>query len=806
MKIVHTSNCKKLLVSSAIGALLISVPGIAMAQSANQGEIIVTATKRATTIQDAPISIAVVTGEFIEDYNIVDLSDLQGFVPNLAVQKTFGNWAVRVRGLGSGVSNIAFDSSVSIFNDGIYCGRSRCLELGYMDAGNVEVARGPQGALFGKSTVAGAISVSSARPTEESKGYLTVGTELEHGGYLVNGAISGPTSDSLRLRLAAQYKDLDGDMDNLFLGTEDHAQQNFAIRASAEWDISPDIELWAKYETGNTDITGNRIQLVAPGALASPNSPNNPATRETVLDDIKYVSTGVGREEFDNSNQTAFTTQLDANIFDGHKLSIIGGHSSLDYENHVDVDGVPEPFLNTRLFEDYSQDSIEARLLSPSGKTIEYIIGAMFHKSDTVTRQHSPFFPGFFKSVGVPGFVVDGRFGAAGAQAVGLDRKFQRETETLSIYGQLSWNPTDQLSVTGDLRYTDEKQEGQASGEHLIFADGFTPTLFPGAPFQANPEFVFRQTRSDDSLDPSIRLLYELNDQINVYAAYSKGSKPGGLKANDGALGTILLAKAAADPNYLQQFAGVPTLARADLVNGVTLAQGNGVFDFEDESANNYEIGTKMILSDGRATLNATAFWTDFENLQTSVFDGATLAFIIGNAASARIKGVELEATYRASDKLSFTASGAYTDAKFKDYEGTQCTIGEDHQQEDPACTSGLGSLSGRRIERAPETEFNIGAAWESDISSNLRFLANVDLYHSGNFFVRQDFDPHGFQESYFKLNGRIGVATADDWQLTLVGRNLTDERTIQHAFAVISEFASVSAGRSIFLEATKKF
>ena len=132
-------------------------------------EIVVTATKRTESLEDVPISISVVSGETIEKYQIVDLQDLQSYVPNLTVQRTFGNWAVRIRGLGSGVTNLAFDSSVSVFNDNIYCGRSRCLETAYMDPGRVEVARGPQGALYGKSTIAGALSVYSARPTEPSK-------------------------------------------------------------------------------------------------------------------------------------------------------------------------------------------------------------------------------------------------------------------------------------------------------------------------------------------------------------------------------------------------------------------------------------------------------------------------------------------------------------------------------------------------------------------------------------------------------------------------------------------------------------
>ena len=801
-----TSLFGKLLSTAAAVGLMAPISGTALAQSNNQDEIIVTATKRATTIQDAPISIAVVSGEFIDDYEIIDLTDLQSFVPNLVVQKTFGNWAVRIRGLGSGVANPAFDSSVSIFNDGIYCGRSRCLEVGYLDVGNVEVARGPQGALFGKSTVAGAISISSARPTEETTGYLNFGAEVEHGGYLASGAISGSVADNVRVRLAAKYEDLHGDIDNIFLDKEDAGRQSFAIRASAEWDITPDISLWAKYEEGNTDIDGNRIQMVAPGPLVLARSGVDPANIETALDDIRNVSTGSIREEFDESDQSAFSAQLDATIFGDHTLSIIGGHWELDYDNHVDVDGVPEALLNTRLFETYDQDSIEARIVSPSGKTIEYIVGALYHKSDAATRQHSPFFSNFYYTVGVPQFVVDGAFAAAGALATGEDRRFMRETETISVYGQLAWNPTDRLSIIGDIRYTDEEQIGQSSKFNVIFADGFTPTLNPTAPFQSRPQFLFNQIRNDDSLDPSIRALYEVNDNINVYAAYSEGSKPGGLKANDPALGTIFLGRVGADPTFLSTFTDLTTVTAADLQNGITLSQGNGVFDFEDESAKNYEIGAKTVFADGAVNFNITAFQVDFQNLQTSVFDPDLLAFLIGNAASARVKGIELDGRWKASDNLTFTASAALIDPKFRVYEGTQCTKGPDDMLEDPTCVDGQGSLSGRRIERAPKTEFNIGAAWESEISNTLTLRANADLYHSGSFFVRQDFDPQGFQDSFFKLNGRLGVRSEDGWGLTVIGRNLTNERTIQHAFGVLSEFASVSAGRSVIVELSKKF
>ena len=126
-------------------ALTLGLAPTAPAEELALEEIVVTATKRTENLQDVPISVGVVTGEFIEMYDIVDLGDFQSYVPGLQVQKTFGSWAVRVRGLGSAITNLAFDSSVPVFNDDVYCARGKCLESAFLDVGRIEVARGPQG-------------------------------------------------------------------------------------------------------------------------------------------------------------------------------------------------------------------------------------------------------------------------------------------------------------------------------------------------------------------------------------------------------------------------------------------------------------------------------------------------------------------------------------------------------------------------------------------------------------------------------------------------------------------------------------
>lgn len=759
--------------------------------------VVVTSTKRDTTLQDAPISIGVVDAETIAAYNITDLTDLQGFVPSLTVQKTFGNWSVRIRGLGSGVTNIAFDSSVSIFNDGIYCGRSQCLEAGFMDTGNIEVARGPQGALFGKSTVAGAISVVSARPTDTFEAYLRPGIELENGGYTVDGAISGPFSDTFRGRLALQFKDLDGDFSNPAIGRDEGGVESYAARGSVEWDITPTTSLFAKIETASTDTEGRRNQLVAAGALAGPNAPINRATLETNRDDVRFVSTGVSREDYEESAQEAFTAQLDQEIGD-HMLTIVGGLWNTDGERFLDVDGVPEALLNTEITDAYEQQTIDIRLVSPSGNTFDYIVGALYHNSLTKTSQTSAFFPGFYRTAGVPAIVT-----ATIPGATGVSRIFKRDSDTYSIYGQLTWNATDRLSIIGDLRYTNESQDALGVGLPVTFPDRENPVYTPNAPLQAaSPEYRFSQIREDDSLDPSIRAMYELTDDINVYAAYSTGSKPGGLKANDGVLGNLLLQR---DNAFQQRYVGRSNLTRADIAAGVTLQQGNGVFDFEGESAENFELGTKMVLANGAMNFNAAIFQMQFDNLQTSVYDGTQ--FIIGNAATAEVSGLELDGQWLATDNLKFSGSAAFLDATYGEYKNTQCPIGPNGVKEDAACVDGQGDLSGRRLERTPEVELNLSAAYNRDIANNLSLSAMVDMYYSSDLYVRQDFSPNGLQDSFTKWNARLAIGHPDDnWEFALIGRNLTDERTIQHAYQVLSSFVSLGQGRTITLEATKRW
>ena len=216
---------------------------------------------------------------------------------------------------------------------------------------------------------------------------------------------------------------------------------------------------------------------------------------------------------------------------------------------------------------------------------------------------------------------------------------------------------------------------------------------------------------------------FDLNDDVMLYAGWSRGSKAGGMKANDQNIGTYTL-NACADPAWCQRYAGRDTLSRAELVAGVTLQDGNGTYDYEDEKAESFEVGAKMTLLDGRANLNVAAFTMQFDDLQTSSYDGTR--FIINNASSAKVEGFEVEAVLQANEYLRMNAAVSWVDATYDDFNQAQCPVDADGAQLDPGCIDGQADLSGHQLERVPEWEANVNLDWRSELANGMQLLAFV--------------------------------------------------------------------------------
>jgi iron complex outermembrane receptor protein len=252
----------------------------------------------------------------------------------------------------------------------------------------------------------------------------------------------------------------------------------------------------------------------------------------------------------------------------------------------------------------------------------------------------------------------------------------------------------------------------------------------------------------------------------------------------------------------------MPALTAADIAGGIQLRQGNGIFDFEDEEATSWELGMKASLAEGSANLAVALFTTEFINLQTSNYDGTQ--FIIGNAGSATVNGLEVELTWQATENLRLHNSVSFINAEYDDFAGAQCVEDASGMPANADCDpeSNTENQQGEKLERSPNMEFNLSAIWESQFTHASRLRATASYYFSNEYFVQPTQAQYSTQGSFSKWDARVAVASNDErWEVGVTGRNLTDEMTIQHAYTIAgSQFRSLGIGRTVTVDATLRF
>jgi iron complex outermembrane receptor protein len=493
----QSHSLKRLIYASLIlVAAIMTVP--AMSQTPPDGstselmleEIIVTAQKREQSLTDVPLSVAVVTGETLQNFKVYTFDELDRWVPNFWVNDSPGNNTVYIRGIGTTPGNLAFEQSVTLFVDGVYAGRARQFMSPFLDIERVEVLRGPQGALFGTNTSAGAVSVTTARPTEEFMGRASLGYEFEYESYEVTGYVSGPMSDNVQGRLALRYEDIGGFLTNTVTGAEEPESENFVIRGSLAWQPGDNWDIVGKIESSSFDTEGSAFQRLRPP--------------EEIFDQEKETA---GFGQIDDDKNDAFNATLTANYFWGENtLTSITAYSEYDFTKHIHADQGPTDTWFTTFAEDFSQFSQELRLISPAGETLEYIVGLYYHTNDV-----DPLFAG--SQVIFPTTVGP----LAGVHEV----YFYQDTDLFSAFGALTWNINDQWRVTGELRYTNEDKSAR---QDRAIVSGILPPTWG--------DQTITDSRSDSSTDPGFKIQWYATESTMLYATFAQGSKSGGWQGN----------------------------------------------------------------------------------------------------------------------------------------------------------------------------------------------------------------------------------------------------------------------------------
>ncbi|MDB5421242.1 MAG: TonB-dependent receptor, partial [Brevundimonas sp.] len=347
---MKNSNKRRLgyLLSTAI-----LLPGAAYAQNATPttatqaeaastlDDIIVTAQKKQESLQNVPISVDVVGGETLDRLALSNFDELSGKIPNFSVRKSGSTTLIAIRGIGSG-GDRGFEQSVGMFVDGVFAGRDQQFAVPFFDLQRVEVLKGPQSILFGKNTIAGAVNITTAGPTEEPRASLTAEYETEAKERVLAGYVSGPLTETLRGRLAARVSRNDGYLFNTLTNRRERTNDDALIRASVEWEPNDTLRINAKFEHDDVNRVGSPFQLISFGAYKGLLTSFDPKL-EDKLDRQSSSGRFLNDAEEIQSDNFALSAHKDLGNF---VLTAVTGYSSFDTKQTNDADGTSIPLIS----------------------------------------------------------------------------------------------------------------------------------------------------------------------------------------------------------------------------------------------------------------------------------------------------------------------------------------------------------------------------------------------------------------------------------------------------------------------------
>ncbi|MFO7551868.1 MAG: TonB-dependent receptor [Haliea sp.] len=831
-------------------------------------EIVVTATKRAESLMDVPISVSAISGDKISNAGIQRSEDLAAYVPNFQVTQDPIGDKINIRGIQSG-NQAGFEQSVATFVDGIYRGRGTQSRWAYLDVERVEVLRGPQPTLFGKNTVAGALNITTKQPTSEFESELSASYNPEFDESELQSIISGPLTDTLRGRAVVQYREMDeGWVANSVYGTDSPTSEELFARLAFDWTLGSATEMRFKYEKGDVEVLGHPFVLIEAGPLSpilAANGTPEGVVYESAMGNRGIAALGIPGDEvldfgsagkFDADTQE-YVLRVDHEFGHGPVLTAIAGYSEYDFSRYLDGDFNPLPVIRFDDEEDFDQTSFELRLTSDTGGKFEYITGFYYQDSNLLSEGLSNLNLSYIDTLlsngcnllpDAPGLIVTGdpvstavriaglegssaavtnacaqsaltqALVSAGVDGVNRYAYLDQSAETYAVFTQLTWNITDTFRATLGLRYTKEEKKASQGVWAGDYAARNKQALADGS--GANPTAVAAYA-------------------IGEFTPHQFSPNDPGMIRDEESLPWSFNLQWDATPDAML-YASTATGFKAGGFNSFYMGRPQGAganssdVGFDEEEVLSFEVGAKLTLLDGSAELNIAAFHTSYEDLQVSIFSGNT-TFIVQNAAEATSKGVEVDGRWQATDKLLLQASLGWLDFSYDAFPNQACvaeqlaTFQEQQFQnalnsggplaagltalltDNQACSSaGVNDMEGRSSAHTPEWSASFIASYRQPLGSHM-LDASLDVNWMDEVYRQDDLDPVSLQDSFAKVNMMLMFGpTNGQWDIALIGKNLNDKDTFSFAndtplFSGARE-ARVDPPRSVTVRARYRF
>ena len=776
-------------------------------------EVVVTATKRETTLQEIPVAVSVTSAETIDQAQILDVQDLQSVVPSLRITQlqTTADTNFVIRGFGNGANNPGIEPSVGVFIDGVYRSRSGAAMSDLPKLERVEVLRGPQSTLFGKNASAGVISVVTALPDLDA---FSGSAEVIFGNFnttVVKGEITGPLSDTVAFSLYGSYNDREGYFDNLADGSDLNGRERYGVRGQLLFvpNDNTTLRFIADFDDIDENCCGTTNLLNGPTGAAIPllggaNVPNQPFSRQT------YLNFPAGNQ-IENSG---ISLQADFD-FENSTLTSITAIRKSESDTDSDVDFTSAQLIASNpASTDIDTFTQEIRLTSSAGENLDWMVGGYYFDEEVDFTNgifYGPAFRPYADALtgGTTLSLIEGALsipnGTFYQNGQGVLETMGQDNTAWSLFGTVDWFLTDRATLTLGLNYTDDDKDAFVSqantdvfatidmvafGQGFIFqqleaADPGNPVNLPTAtalstvscdvspapacnpflalqPFQFLPQFVDfpNSVESGSSNDTettwTVRLALDLTDNTNIY--FSAGT---GFKSSSWNLSRDSRPFAADFAAILAAGLGQPNLTM-----GTRFA--------EPEESTVYEIGIKG--SYPRGAFNIAIFDQAIENFQSNIFTGT--GFALANAGEQSTVGIEFDGTWYATDQLQLTLAATWLDPEYDSFVGAQGPGGSD-------------DLSGTTPAGIHGLSMSTSATYTWDWANGTRSYLRADYLYEDDVQVVDNIPKSIASREVSVFNASFGISTQGGWDIALYGRNLTEDDYLLSAFPTVAQNGS---------------
>lgn len=735
-------------------------------------EIIVTARKRAETLQSVPVVAQAFRQDTLEQYGTNNIAALTARVPDLQAGTAVNSVGTQLslRGVGTTALNATIDQSISLNLDGLPLTQGMAYSAGLFDVGQIEVLKGPQGLFFGKNSPAGVISLRSADPTDRFEGIARVGYEFAADDKFGELVLSGPATDWLKLRVAGRYSDMKGYFRNESVarpnsGTLNPTDRRFPnaeaviLRGTALFEPSSNYTARLKFTYTNTFEKRSATSLdvgLCPDGTGGVSPTNIPfiGGDDCKLNNIFHVATpdpaafpGArnGAQPFFKSRQVFGSLEQNLQLGNELQLTSVTGyyHNDLSTIHLASSTGTTAVIIQDNDFYN-DQFTQEVRLESDfKDIPVNFMIGGFYLNGKQMNHVR-----------------VRSNQVLALLPPLLLSPRHYVDIEAISAFGQATWNITPTLEVSAGARWTHEERDH----EQYNFAN-------PAAPVKT---VLLDPHIESSNLSPEFTIAYRPTNNLTLFGSYKWGFKSGSFNS-------------------------------ATFINATTASS------FNDEKVQGAEVGMK--LRSGGLTFNLAAYRYIYDDLQVGALElqqlpgggGITYALRTLNAASAKVQGVELETSYTPDSIPGLTLHAAvnYNQARYGSFPNAPCGNG---QTAAAGCNNLLSAatgrftaqdLSGRRLVRAPDLTASFGFDYETDVGHGNTLVFGTNTLYSSEYTTTL-VDLPGFEQGPFaKVGANIALRGPDKkWEIALIGNNLTNQYTSSLCFNSNLQNATVLGGQ----------